>query len=234
MKHYQICANSKIVQVLKITRTAKKISYGLIFEKEVNEMKKYLLVLFFVLTPSIVFCGEGETKSTNFTLIANLVAACGSAAAAVAAWKAANAAKDAVRTQIILEFSRRDAEPEMGRKTKMLWDFKSEKKVEDIAERFEQLKSKDHPRWEKIDDARRVVHKYFTQLMRARLAGLITEKEILASFTHKPQLKTVIEILEPLESKKPGHTHTKPIFEEYKRIYRDYEALNQRYFGCQY
>ncbi len=161
--------------------------------------------------------------SLDLTTLATLTAGLGSLAAAIVAWRAASSARDAVRTQIILDFSKRNAEQEFGEAMKFLWDFKCQSE-ENIAERFEKLKKESKNEWEKIDNARRIVHKFWMQLMSVKQAGLISNKELLVFF-FKPQLKFILEILEPLESKKPGFGYSKPAFDEYKKIYANYDKL---------
>ena len=59
-------------------------------------------------------------------LIGTLAAGVGALFGSIAAFRAAAAARDAVRMQIFFDFSKRDAAPEMGRATKQLWDFARE------------------------------------------------------------------------------------------------------------
>ncbi|KHE91965.1 MAG: hypothetical protein K8F52_08480 [Candidatus Scalindua rubra] len=119
----------------------------------------------------------------DLTNLATLAAALGSLAAAIAAWRAASSARDAVRTQIILDFSKRDAQQDFGEATNILWDFKY-KSEEDIAKRFERLKTDSKKDWEKIDNARRIVHKFWRQLMSVKQAGLVSDKELLVFFSN--------------------------------------------------
>jgi hypothetical protein len=165
----------------------------------------------------------------DLTTLATLAAGVGSLAAAIAAWRAASSTRDAVRAQIILDFSKRDAQQEFGDAIKTLWDFKDQSE-ENIADRFERLESESKIEWEKIDNARRIVHKFWRQLMSLKQAGLISDKELLLFF-FKPQLTTILEILEPLESKKPGFGYSKPAFDEYRRIYENYEEMFKDTYG---
>ena len=84
----------------------------------------------------------------DFTTLATLAAGVGSLSAAIAAWRAASSARDAVRAQIILDFSKRDAQQEFGDAIKTLWDFKDQSE-ENIADRFERLESESKNEWEK-------------------------------------------------------------------------------------
>lgn len=165
----------------------------------------------------------------NLESLATLIAA----VAAVAAWRAAVAASNAVRTQIMLEFSIRDAQKEFGEATEILWAFKQKCKIDnkEIALQFEKLKSGSLDEWKNIDNARRIVHKFWLQLMSVKLAGFITDQELIVFF-YKPQLETIVEILEPLESKKPGFGYSKPIFDEYRKLYDNYDEYYKKRFGC--
>ena len=149
--------------------------------------------------------------------------------AAIAAINTAKAARDAVRMQIMLDFSKRDAQTEMGHCISLLWKFTRESKA-DVGERFATLEQSDPVRYSALDDARRIVHKYYLQMMQIRQAGLISDKEILIAL-YRPQLETVVDVLQPIERKKPAWRHTKPAFDEYNRLYKDYDALYKRIFG---
>lgn len=145
------------------------------------------------------------------------IAACIGLLAVLIAYRSAITAEKALKTQIVLDFAKRDADPVLGAATKILWDFKREN-VENISERFSKLKTDGSPRWKEIDNARRLVFKYYLQLMKTKQAKLISKEEILICLD-KPNLETVIEILEPLESKKRGYDYSKPIFKEYRELY---------------
>lgn len=125
--------------------------------------------------------------------------------------------------QIILDFSKRDASPELGAATQILWEFKQESN-EDIAERFLRLRNEDPKRWQEMNNARRIVHKFWLQLMHIKQVGLITDAEILTCF-YKHQFEMVLTILEPIEQKMPGQPYTKPAFDEYRRLYDQYDQL---------
>ncbi len=166
-------------------------------------------------------------------LIGTLAAGVGALFSSFAALRAAAAAatRDAVRMQIFFDFSKRDAAPEMGKATKQLWDFAREGAgVTNISERFIQLKKDNEKRWNEIDDARRIVHKFFLHLMQARQAGLFTDREIIIG-TYKQQLQTVLDILKPLENVKEGHECTRPVFNAYKQLYENYDELYERHLG---
>lgn len=166
---------------------------------------------------------------TDLASIGTILAGLGALGGAWAAWKAASTARDGLRMQIILDFAKRDAEPELGVATKMLWDFKKQSGA-DIHVRFASLMQENKAEWEKLDDARRKVHKYFLQLMQSKQAGLITEREIIICF-YRHQLDTVMEVLEPLERVKEGYRFTKPVFQEYKRLRDNYDVLFAKYLG---
>lgn len=136
--------------------------------------------------------------------------------AAVAAVAAVYFSKRATKLSLIRSFLERDADPEMGRSIKRLWNFKKESN-EPIEERFEKLESEDEERWNSIDDDRRFVHKYYLQLMLIKQAGLISE-EVMLSCLLGHQFNTVFKILEPLERKKVGFIHTKQVFKDYHRL----------------
>ena len=161
------------------------------------------------------------------TVIAGL-SSIGALGAAFAAWYTARTARDAVRMQIMLDFSKRDAQTEMGACIELLWNFTRESKA-DVGERFAALEQTGPARYKELDEARRIVHKYYLQMMQVKQAGLISDKEILIA-VYRPQLETVVEVLQPIERKKPAWRQTKPVFDEYNRLYKNYDALYKKVF----
>ncbi len=152
----------------------------------------------------------------------------GALGAACAAWYTGRAARDAVRMQVMLDFSKRDAQTEMGRYINLLWKFTRESGT-DVGERFAALEQANPDRYRELDEARRIVHKYYLQMMQAKQAGLISDREILIA-VYRPQLETVVEVLQPIERKKPAWRQTKPVFDEYSRIYKNYDTLYKKIF----
>lgn len=165
----------------------------------------------------------------NLISVGTMLAAVAGLAAAYVAWLAARAARDAVRMQVVLDFSRRDAAPEMGTAIKALWKFAKEDD-HDLTKRFKDLEKSDPQRWTQIDDFRRTVHKFYLQLMQAYQAKLISEREIITCF-YKHQFDTVLDVIYPLEQAKPGSPYTPPVFEEYRRLRDNYKALYSKYLG---
>ena len=164
-------------------------------------------------------------------LLATFAAGIGALASALATWHTARETRAAVRMQIFFRFSERDAAPEMGRATKTLWDFAREGTgVDTIADRFRQLERENKVRWNEVDDARRVVHKFYLQLMQARQAGLFTDRELIIG-TYKHQLNTVLKVLRPLEAAKQGTDYTRPVFRAYQELSDSYDDLYRREFG---
>lgn len=102
--------------------------------------------------------------------------------------------------QIILDFAKRDASRELGIATKQLYEFRDKGKADFVA-RFAQMRDNannseaDKAAWEEIDNPRRIVHKFWLQLMQVRFAGLISDGA--------------------LEQAKPGAAFTKVLFEHY-------------------
>lgn len=164
-----------------------------------------------------------------YPLVISVLGAIGALGAAAAAFRAASAARSAVRTQIILDFSKRDADPEMAHNIRVLWAFARESDG-DLLERFTALASSDKNRYETIENARRLVHKFFLQLIQAKRLGLITDEEIITCF-YRHQFETVVNVLQPLERTTPGWPYTKPMFDEYARLYNNYDALYKKRFG---
>jgi hypothetical protein len=134
--------------------------------------------------------------------------------------------------EILLDFAKRDASADMGKAIAFLWQFRRRENdtATEFARRFSELEQNDKSEYEKIDTARRTVHKFFLQLMQVKQAGLISERELIIGF-YKHQLETVVELLEPLETKKVGYPYTKPVFREYRRLYTEYDRLYAKYLG---
>jgi len=170
----------------------------------------------------------------KFVPIAMFALAVGSMAAATAAWYAVVTSRAALRMQILLDFAKRDASRELGVATKQLYDFRS-KGEEDFVARFAQLRNNadnskdDKDTWEEIDNARRIVHKFWIQLMHVRFAGLISDDQIITFFV-RSQLETVVNILEPLEREKPGAAFTKVLFKRYRKLLKEYDQRFERVF----
>ncbi len=164
----------------------------------------------------------------NLTTLVPLVAGVASLIATIAAWRAASATRSAVRTQIILEFFKRDAQKEFGEAINILWDFKNQSD-DDIAISFDKLKASPNE-WLKVDNARRVVHKFWLQLMHVKHAGLLKNEDFI-TVVFKHQLRTILEILEPLEKTKPGFGFSKPAFDEYRKIYENYDESFKKKYG---
>ena len=169
---------------------------------------------------------ENGMDPNFYPLLVGAISAVVALAAALVAFRTATAARKA---QIILDFSKRDADPEMGRNIKLLWDFAREDEA-DLVERLLALEMSDKDRYEAIENARRIVHKFFLQLMQAKQLSLISDKEIVTCF-YRHQLETVVRILRPLEETKPGWRYTRPVFDEYSRLYNNYDALYKKTFG---
>lgn len=163
------------------------------------------------------------------------LAALGSLTAAVAALLAVRTARAAMRMQIILDFAKRDASTELGIATKQLYEFR-DKEPSTLVTRFAQMRDNanrsvaDKVAWEEIDNARRIVHKFWLQLMQTRYAGLISDDEIITCFV-KSQLETVVYILDPLEQAKPGAAFTAVLFDHYKELLKDYDRRFRKVFN---
>lgn len=174
---------------------------------------------------------EPEDVIKCVALLATLAAGLGALASALATWHTARETRAAVRMQVFFRFSERDAAPEMGRATKILWEFAREGTgIDSIADRFRQLEHEKKVRWNEVDDARRVVHKFYLHLMQARQAGLFTDRELIIG-TYKHQLNTVLKVLRPLEAVKQGTDYTRPVFRAYQELFDNYDDLYQLEFG---